>query len=84
MTTLDKVLICNSIISLIIHAVTFARWSESYAAKEMRKLRNNIIKHHVKTGHEGRLKHCADLACSSLRKQEPAQAEAIQAAHTEL
>jgi hypothetical protein len=35
---------------------------------EFRKERNRIIHNHVKTGHLGRLKHCADSACASLRK----------------
>lgn len=35
--------------------------------QQLRRERNRIIKNHVKTGHEGRLKHCADTACASLR-----------------
>lgn len=35
---------------------------------ELRKERNRIIHKHVKTGHLGRLKHCADRDCFSLRK----------------
>jgi hypothetical protein len=38
---------------------------------EVRKERNRIIRNHVKADHEGRLKHCIDEACASLRK--PAQ-----------
>lgn len=38
------------------------------AYKEARAERNRIIHNHVKTGHEGRLKHCIDEACLSLRK----------------
>lgn len=53
------------------------------AYKEARAERNRIIKRHVKTGHEGRLKHCIDEACLSLRK--PAQqAPELPASHTDL
>lgn len=53
------------------------------AYKEVRAERDRIIHNHVKSGHEGRLKHCIDEACLSLRKPVPAQQEPIQALHTE-
>lgn len=37
---------------------------------EFRLQRNRIIDRHVKTEHNTRLKHCADLACASLRTKE--------------
>lgn len=34
---------------------------------ELRKERNRVIRNHVKADHGGRLKHCLDDACASLR-----------------
>lgn len=48
---------------------------------ETRKERNRIIHNHVETGHQGRLKHCLDEACTSLRK--PAMPQPEQAVRTE-
>lgn len=71
--------------STIMYGVVHGIWliikrGAKEAYREARKERNRIIRHHVKTGHEGRLKHCIDEACLSLRmpvrqvQQEPAQA----------
>lgn len=53
------------------------------AYREARLERDRIIHNHVKTGHKGRLKHCVDEACLSLRKPGPVQQEPVQALHTE-
>ena len=45
------------------------------AYDEARAERNRIIHSHVKSGHKGRLKHCIDDACASLRKPAPGQQE---------
>jgi hypothetical protein len=49
-------------------------WLRRRAKKEIRHIRhyhrrhrNAIIKNHVKADHGGRLKHCVDEACASLR-----------------
>lgn len=47
---------------------------------EMRKERNRIIHNHVKTGHGGRLKHCLDEACASLRN--PASPQPVPRGHS--
>jgi hypothetical protein len=46
----------------------FIHRAEKELKKEMRRERNRIIHNHVKTGHEGRLKHCVDEACLKLRR----------------
>lgn len=68
MTTLDKILVFNSLISLGAHMYMGTKWAQRRTNKEIRIIRNRIIKYHVKAGHEGRLKHCLDDACASLRK----------------
>jgi hypothetical protein len=83
MTTLDKILIFNSLISLIAHVYVAAKWVRKRTDKEVRLIRNHIIRNHVKADHGGRLKHCLDEACASLRTQashlaqerQPVQAE---------
>lgn len=61
------------------------KWAFRRLEKEVRAERDRIIHNHVKAGHEGRLKHCIDEACISLRmpglarQQQPVQ----QAPHTE-
>jgi hypothetical protein len=67
MTTLDKVLICNSLVSLIIHIYAIAWWVKKNVDREARYFRNAIIYRHVKAGHKGRLKYCPDEQCLSLR-----------------
>jgi hypothetical protein len=53
----------------IVHAIWIViKWFGKRLEKEVRQERNQIIKTHVKTGHEGRLKHCVDEACISLRR----------------
>lgn len=44
---------------------------------DVRKFRNYVINHHVKSGHADRLKQCEDGYCPSLRSSEP-QLEAAQ------
>lgn len=52
----------------IVHAVWVGiRWVAKRVTTELRKERNRIIRNHVKADHEGRLKHCLDEACASLR-----------------
>lgn len=59
----------------VVHGVwEFISWLRRRAKKEIRHLRhshrkhrNAVIKHHVKADHKGRLKHCLDEACVSLR-----------------
>lgn len=47
---------------------------------DFRPERNRIIHQHVKAGHAGRLKHCLDVHCASLRNQLPGrQAPPVQA-----
>jgi hypothetical protein len=52
----------------VVHGIWLLLKKGAHAAyKEARAERNRIIHSHVKTGHEGRLKHCLDEACLSLR-----------------
>jgi hypothetical protein len=67
MTTLDKILICNSMISLTAHLYVGIRWAKKNVDREARYFRNAIIYRHVKAGHKGRLKYCPDEQCLSLR-----------------
>lgn len=78
MTTLDKILVGNSILSLSIHIFAVMRWTKKYADKEARYFRNAIILRHVKAGHTGRLKYCPDEQCISLRRPVPHQAAPLQ------
>jgi len=52
----------------IVHAIWFSlKHISKEVTGELRKERNHIIRNHVKTSHQGRLKHCLDDACASLR-----------------
>jgi hypothetical protein len=58
--------------STIIYGIVHGIWScikvcLKKAEDEARRERNRIIKHHVKTGHSSRFKHCLDGNCSSLQ-----------------
>jgi hypothetical protein len=58
--------------STIIYGLAHGIWSCIKIAlkkveDEVRVERNRIIKHHVKTGHVSRFKHCLDGECSSLQ-----------------
>jgi hypothetical protein len=75
--------------STIMYGVVHGIWQiikkmSRAALVEARRERNRIIHMHVKTGHEGRLKHCVDEACASLRKPAPVQhLELPEELHTE-
>lgn len=58
--------------------------AEKELKKEVRRERNRIIHSHVKTGHGGRLKHCVDEACLSLRRRAQEPATELPGPHTEL
>lgn len=62
--------IAESIINYgIVNAVwVIIRWVVKRTASDIRKERNRIIRNHIKADHEGRLKHCLDEACASLRR----------------
>lgn len=52
----------------IVHGIwLLIRKVSKEAYKRARTQRDHIIRMHVKGGHEGRLKHCVDDACASLR-----------------
>jgi hypothetical protein len=51
--------------------------------KELRAERDRIIHNHVKAGHEGRLKHCIDEACISLRMPARESVQEVPAPHIE-
>lgn len=66
----------------IVHGIwLLAKRVTKAAYKEVRLERNRIIHNHVKTGHEGRLKHCIDEACLSLRR--PVHQQEPKALHTD-
>lgn len=68
----------------VVHAIWKGiKWCASAAYREARKERNRIIHNHVKTGHEGRLKHCIDEACLSLRMPVRQVQQGPQAPHIE-
>lgn len=67
----------------IVHAIWLAiKWFAGRLKKEAKKAarreRNRIIHRHVKTGHEGRLKHCDDNDCTNLRSSAPPLTQAEQ------
>jgi hypothetical protein len=55
----------------VVHGIWVGiRWITNRSAAELRRERNRIIHHHVKNGHDDRLKHCKADACIKLRKSE--------------
>lgn len=87
----------NVIEQVVMYGVVHGVWElvsflRRRAKKEIRHIRrahrqhrNAIIKNHVKAAHEGRLKHCIDEACASLRNQKPGQLVPVeQELHKEL
>lgn len=76
--------------STIMYGIVHAIWSGvkivfKLGVKEVRAERNRIIHNHVKAGHEGRLKHCIDEACLSLRRPALVQQQPEQPGpHTDL
>lgn len=58
----------STIIYGIVHGIwTCIKICLKKVEDEARRERNRIIRHHVKTGHNRRFKHCLDGECSSLR-----------------
>lgn len=70
----DQLIVGTELVFLLWPARRIQQAMDRRLSSAYRRERDRKVTRHVKAGHEGRLKHCLDVDCFSLRSRQPEQA----------